>query len=389
MLDDFFFPYEKAKLWTRNLVILSLSNFFLYASLYVMLPVLPLWMVRHWYCSYAEAGGVVALFGLAMFLPGAFNSYLIDTFRRKSVCLMSLALLVTAGLFYPYVVTIGLVALLRVAQGALFSVVTMTTGSTLVIDVTASRRRTDANVAFSWFGRFGMIVGLALGVYVYPYWSFAHAVYTSAALGAVALFLIPWVNVTFRAPLHAPVFSLDRFLLPRTFLPGLNMLMVAFVFGVSIAHIYNELFYLCILIGFVVSVLTVRYLLNHVSCRSEVELGQAALGAGLLLLAFSNSLASSYIAAALVGLGVGISASRFFIIMISLPMHCERGSGNNTYQLLWELGLLGGLFFENVWAESHPGAVYWICLTVCVSALLMYELVTHKWYYRRMEEKEQ
>jgi hypothetical protein len=46
MYDDFFFPYEKAKLWTGNMFLLSLSNFLLYASLYMMLPVLPLWMVR-------------------------------------------------------------------------------------------------------------------------------------------------------------------------------------------------------------------------------------------------------------------------------------------------------------------------------------------------------
>lgn len=44
MYDDFFFPYEKAKLWTGNMFLLSLSNFLLYASLYMMLPVLPLWM---------------------------------------------------------------------------------------------------------------------------------------------------------------------------------------------------------------------------------------------------------------------------------------------------------------------------------------------------------
>lgn len=56
---------------------------FLYISLYIMLPVLPLWMVQHWYCSYAEAGGAVAVFGLTMFLPGPCNSYIIDTFKRK------------------------------------------------------------------------------------------------------------------------------------------------------------------------------------------------------------------------------------------------------------------------------------------------------------------
>lgn len=389
MFDDFFFPYEKAKLWTRDMIVLSLSNFLLYASLYIMLPVLPLWIVQHWYCSYAEAGGAVAVFGLAMFLPGPFNSYLIDTFKRKSVCMMALAIFAAVSLLYPYVATIGLVALLRMMQGVLFSVVTMTTGSTLVIDITATRRRTDANVAFTWFGRFGMAIGLALGVYIYPYWDITYVAYASAILGAGALLLIPMLNVAFRAPLRPALVSLDRFLLPRTFLPGVNMLMISFIFGIVIAHVYNELFYICILIGFVISVIMVRYLLLHVSCRSEVELGQAALGAGLLLLAFSNSLINSYMAALLLGIGIGVTASRFFIIMISLPMHCERGSGNNTYQLLWEVGLLGGLFFENVWTENHPDTIYWICLGICVLSLVMYEVLTHKWYYKRMEEKEQ
>lgn len=388
MFDDFFFPYERAKLWTRDMVILSLSNFFLYISLYIMLPVLPLWMVQHWYCSYAEAGGAVAVFGLTMFLPGPCNSYIIDTFKRKSVCVITLALLAGVSLLYPYVATVGLVALLRMVQGALFSVVTMTTGSTLVIDVTASRRRTDANVAFTWFGRFGMALGLALGVYIYPYWSFTCVVYVCAVFGIGALLLIPLLHIPFRAPLCPPLFSLDRFLLPRTLLPGINMLLVSFIFGVIIAHIYNEIFYICILIGFAVSLLISKYALSHTSCRAEMEFGQAALVAGILLMAFSNSLMSSYIAAFLLGIGIGITASRFFVIMISLPLHCERGTGNNTYQLLWEVGLLGGLFFENIWTGNYPDTIYWICLGICVVSLVLYETVTHNWYYKRMEEKQ-
>lgn len=389
MLDDFFFPYEKAKLWTKNMLVLSLSNFLLYASLYIMLPVLPLWIVQRWYCCYAEAGGAVAIFALAMFLPGSFNSYLIDTFKRKRLCVIALAAFTVLSLTYPYVATIGLVALLRILQGVLFSVITMTTGSTLVIDVSASRRRTDANVMFAWFGRLGMVAGLIIGVYIFPYWDFKQVVYMCAALGGLALLLIPMVGVTFRAPLRPPLVSLDRFLLPRTLLPGLNMIMIPFIFGIIISHVYNEMFYICMFMGLVIAILVTRYLFMNVSCRSEVEIGQAALTGGVLLLACTNSLMSSYIAALLVGIGMGISASRFFLIMINLPMHCERGTGNNTYQLLWEVGVLGGLFFENIWTEEYPDTIYWIALGLSIGALLMYELFTHKWYYKRMEEKQQ
>lgn len=388
MDDDFFFPYEKAKLWTRDMALLSLSNFLLYASLYIMLPVLPLWIVRHWYCSYAEAGAAIAIFAVAMFLPGPFNSYLIDTFKRKSVCFISMLFFVAASFLYPFVASIWLVALIRAVQGGLFGVITMTTGSTLVIDVTASHRRTDANIAFAWAGRFGMVTGLALGIYIYPYWDFMHLVYTCVALGGAALILIPAVKVPFRAPLCPSHFSLDRFILPRTLWPGLNMMMISFIFGILIAHIYNELFYICALIGLIISLFVSRYALSHASGRSEVELGQAAMMAGLLLLSFSNSLINSYVAGGLIGMGIGISVSRFFVKMISLPMHCERGTGNNTYQLLWEVGVLGGFLFENMWTETHPDTIYWICIGICAAALIMYETFTHPWYYKRMEEKQ-
>lgn len=388
MYDNLFFPYEKAKLWTRDMILLSLSNFLLYASLYILLPVLPLWIVRHWFCSYAEAGGAIAVFGLFMFLPGPFNSYLIDRFKRKSLCIWTMALLAIASFSYTYVTALGLVALLRMLQGALFGVITMTTGSTLVIDVTAARRRTDANVAFTWLGRLGMVVGIILGVYIYPYWEFRHVIHASVAMGIGAMILIPLIKVPFRAPLRPSLLSLDRFLLPRTILPGLNMWMIPFIFGVMIAHIYNEIFYICILIGFVITLVLSKFVLSSTSCRSEMELGQAALGGGLLLLAFSNSLITSYLAGILVGIGIGITVSRFFIIMISLPMHCERGSGNNTYQLLWELGILSGFCFENIWTEMHPDTIYWICLGICVVSLVMYEAFTHSWYYKQMEEKE-
>lgn len=388
MYDDFFFPYEKAKLWTKNMVLLSFSNFLLYTSLYILLPVLPLWIVRQWYCSYAEAGAAIAVFGLAMFLPGPFNSYLIDTFKRKSVCFITMLLFVAASLLYPYVASIGLIALIRAVQGGLFSVITMTTGSTLVIDVTASRRRTDANIAFAWAGRFGMLAGLILGIYIYPYWDFTYVIYACVGLGALAMILIPGVKVPFRAPLNPPLFSLDRFLLPRTLWPGINMMMISFIFGILIAHIYNELFYICILIGLILALALSRTMLSHVSARSEVELGEAALMGGLLLLGFFNGLTNSYIAGVLIGLGIGLSVSRFFVKMISLPMHCERGTGNNTYQLLWEVGILGGFWFENIWTEMHPDTIYWISLCICAASLVMYEVFTHPWYYKRMEEKQ-
>ena len=74
--------------------------------------------------------------------------------------------------------------------------------------------------------------------------------------------------------------------------------------------------------------------------------------------------------------------------MISLPRHCERGTGNNTYQLMWEAGVLIGFLFENMWTEGHPDTIYWICIGICVVLLLMYESSHIRGITERMEEKQ-
>ncbi len=327
------------------------------------------------------------MFGLALFVPGVFNGYLIDAWKRKSVCLGAMLLFVGALFLYPCAAGWGTVALLRIVQGGLYGTAAMTTGSTLVIDVTASHHRTEANMAFAWAGRFGMAAGLATGVHLCLYGDFMQVVYACAILGAAAWLLVPAVRVPFRAPLHPPLVSLDRFLLPRALLPGANMLLVAFVFGVLVARVYNGWFYLFVLAGFLLALPVSGYVHSHGSIRSGVELGLAALGGGLFLLGISNSVSIGYMAGILIGLGTGISTSRFFVEMISLAMHCERGTGNNTYQLLWELGMAMGFFFGTVWAEGQGRTIYQICAAVGVAAWVMYEFLTHPWYRRQMEEK--
>ena len=106
-----------------------------------------------------------ALFGIGMFLPGALNSYLIDRFRRKKVCTRSILLFALLGILYPYAEHEWMLCVLRILQGALFGIALMVTGSTLVIDVTPSSRRSKANWVFAFSGALGMLVGVSAGLF--------------------------------------------------------------------------------------------------------------------------------------------------------------------------------------------------------------------------------
>ena len=176
MNHEFFYPYDNSKLWTKNLILLSIINFLIYASTYMLLPATSLWMMQEIICGYREICLSLVAFGVGAFLPGIFNSYLIDQFKRKNVCLLSLIGMAVASYLYPYMNTLEQVMALRLVQGAWFGIATMTIGSSLVIDVTISHRRTSANVVTNKITLFAIVVGIIAGIGIMSHESFERVI---------------------------------------------------------------------------------------------------------------------------------------------------------------------------------------------------------------------
>jgi hypothetical protein len=379
---------DRTRLWTHSMRSLGYAQFLLYAALYMLLPVLPLWMAQTWDCSYAVAGWLTALSAPAMWIPGAFNSYLIDAFPRKSVGMWAILVMVATVLAMPAATSLALVALLRVVQGMAFGVVTMTIGSTLVIDVAPSNRRSDANAAFVWIARLGMTAGAALGFYVYAYYGMQTTVTLAAVLGVVAMLCLPMVSVPFRAPLHAPLCTMDRFFLPRAWFLLCNLLPVVLVAGAVVARVKDEPGYIALGVGALAGWMVWRWVLPRATDRAGIELGLAAMIGGLLLMVYAGEDVTHCIACFLVAAGVGLAASHLFGVIVGMAQHCERGSANNSYQLLWELGLMVGVGVASCVAAEDESYLYAVCVALSLVALGIYEGFVHGWVGRSLSVKQ-
>ena len=155
-------PFANAILWNRNFCLLIVANFLFYTAVYILFPLLHQWMVSDWGYSEIQSGCMLAVFGLALFLPGAFNNYLVDAFSRKGVAIRSILLLGILTLAYPYATAEWMVVGFRLLQGMLMGIAVMATGATLVIDVTPSNKRNAANRVFAWCSILGMLIGVLL-----------------------------------------------------------------------------------------------------------------------------------------------------------------------------------------------------------------------------------
>ena len=364
-------------LWNKNFSLLIAANILLFIGVYMLFPLFFQWMVKEWGCTVSKASILVALFAPAMFIPGAFNNYLVDTFSRKQVCIRSVIMLAAIGLITPYVSQQLMAVGLWILQGVFFSLALMATGSTLVIDVTPSSKRNAANRVFTCTSILSTILGLLIGLNGPSMLPIPKLLYLSSALCGCSAFLITMVQVCFRAPLDLPLCSFDRFILFRTLLPGLNMLCVPIVLGMVLSAMPDALFYLSIVGGFIVYLLLRQLSSISQNGKLQVFLGQVLTLAGLVVLLVVDSGVHLHASGFLIGLGTGFSIGHFLQMMILLPMHCERGTSYQTFQLLWQLGFVAALAVAvsgSVFSTSRE--VYEGAILVCIAGLLFYQLYT-------------
>lgn len=154
----------------RDFKKLCLANFLFALYVYMLLPVLPLWMTEMTELSRFQMSSVMVAFGVGVFSLGTFSSYLIQRYRRNKVCILFMFLLLACGLIFAYLEqeyflsatteeTFLFMLLVRFFAGAFFGLSYMILNSTLIVDCCESSHRTRANMVSMWSYRWAVVLG--------------------------------------------------------------------------------------------------------------------------------------------------------------------------------------------------------------------------------------
>ena len=376
-----YFPNEK----------ICVANLLLFISLYVLFPVLSVEMADRLGVPAAQTGVIFLFFTLGMFLIGPFHAYLVDAYKRKYVCMFAAALMVVATIGYAFVTNFTELILLSTVQGLAFGIGT-TAGITLAIDITNSTLRSAGNVSFSWTARLGMLLGIILGVWLYQSHSFQNLLTVSVITGAVGILMLSGVYVPFRAPIVTKLYSFDRFLLLRGWVPAINLILITFVPGLLIPMVHPFLndfvlgnvgipvpFFVGTTLGYIISLFIARLFFFK-----EKTLRLVIIGIGLEMVAMSllNTDLSIGISSVLLGLGLGLTMPEFLMIFVKLSHHCQRGTANTTHLLASEVGISLGIATA-CYMELDTDKMLHTGQMVASIALLFFVLVTYPYYIKK------
>ncbi|MCR5513349.1 MAG: MFS transporter [Prevotella sp.] len=375
------------KLWHRDFWLMAISSLLLTMSLYILIPIMPRWMMEVHHFTPEETGRSMGVFGLGLYLMGMFCSWLVQRYRRNVVCMWSMiAIIVNLALLW-YIDTLhkemavfSIIMVHRFVLGATFGLAQMVLSSTLIIDTCESFQRTEANHSASWFARFALSLGPLTGLIVYVLDGFSSVVLGAVCCAVCALLLVKMITFPFRTPEEGvKVVSLDRFFLTHGFVLFVNLLLVTTVIGLLLSMPFEPLFYALMMGGFLLALLAQRFVFRDAELKSEIITGLFLLVAALLILLVAPA---SPVSPVLVGLSTGIIGSRFLLFFIKLSRHCQRGTSQSTYFLGWETGLAAGLALGYGCFYQQPTLLIDTALALSAIALLLYHFYTHQWFLR-------
>lgn len=312
---------------TLSFLRICLAAFLLFASAYMLLPLLPALLAARTETMPGQLTALYAAFAFGMFAVGPFHAYLGDTYRRKDVFLVAVLLMAAATLGYAFAGHYLHVCLLALLQGAGFGMA-VTGGITLAIDITVSSCRSRSNVLYAWASRLGMMVGACAGVWVEMVYGFRLLVYVASALLLCSAYFVSRLYVAFRAPIGVSVCNLDRFLLPRAWLPAVGVVLMAWVPGMWLpllsAGEVTPIFFMAVCV--------------------------------VLMLPLTR-------------------------LFVRLSHHCQRGTANTTCHLAADGGLLAGMAFS--WLLADTELIHRAALLTAVLALLFFVLLAIPYYKKK------
>lgn len=375
------------RLWHRDFWLLVIADLLLTMAIYALVPVIPQWLMDTENFSPLETGLSMGAFGLGLYLLGAQCSWLVQHYRRNVVCMWAvLAMTVDLALLW-YIdslrsefVEFWVILVHRLLLGATFGLAQMVLSSTLIIDTCESYQRTEANYSAAWFARFALSLGPLAGWLLYDNIGFHGVLWGAMGCAVLSVLFIKFVNFPFRAPEEGVhMASLDRFLLPHSQLLFFNLLLVSVVVGLVLSLPLDIDFYAFMMAGFLLALLSQRFVFRDADLKSEVITGLILVMAALfILLTYFHSPG----APVLLGLGLGITGGRFLLFFIKLSRHCKRGTSQSMYFLSWETGLALGLGLGYAVFSQLQQPLLYTAIVLTAVALLMYHFYTHAWFLR-------
>lgn len=377
----------KNRLFSSDFCFILAANFLLFFAFYLLLPVLPFYLKEEFAAGRSMTGFILSCYTVACLCIRPFSGYLLDTFVRKPLYLLSYFVFTVIFGGYMLATAMGLFIFLRIIHGFAFGMVSVA-GNTIVIDILPSVRRGEGLGYYGLANNIAMSFGPMAGLFMHTTCSYAFIFACSLLSGTLGLIMAVMVKTPYKEPVKREPVSLDRFFLVKGVPAGISLLLLSIPYGMTTTYVamYAEeigvktssgLYFTFMAVGLAVSRIFSGRQVDKGRITFVILLGMCLAAASFFALSACGELMAwngeftSYLflwIALLQGIAFGTMFPAFNTLFVNLAPNSQRGTATSTYLTSWDVGIGIGLMTGGAIAEAFGGYscayLFGACLTV-------------------------
>ncbi len=367
----------KDRLFTRNFCYILAANFLLFFAFYLIMPILPFYLVEEFSAGRSMVGFILSCYTIACLCIRPFSGYLLDTFSRKPLYL--LAYTVFTVIFGGYVVAGALAVFigLRIVHGLAFGMVSVA-GNTIVIDILPSARRGEGVGYYGLANNLAMSFGPMIGLFMHGTCPYEVIFACSLGSGCLGILMASLVKTPRKAPVAREPVSLDRFLLVKGIPAGIALLLLSIPYGITTTYVamYADeigietstgLYFTCMAVGLAISRIFSGKQVDKGRITQVISMGMylaffcfvALYACEPMMERFPRFTSEFFLAIALLqGVAFGTMFPAFNTLFVNLAPNNQRGTATSTYLTSWDVGIGIGLMLGGYIGERWGSFSY-------------------------------
>lgn len=372
-------------LWTKDFVLTTLSNFFLFFSFQLLIPTLPAYTEKIGGDAFA-VGLVIGIFTVATLFTRPFVGRALDTNSRSKVLLVGLIVFLFAIFSYNFAVTVLLILIIRFIQGIGWGITTTSFG-TIISDIIPQKRRGEGMGYYGLSSTLAMAIGPVVGIKIMYDKGFTEIFFLGSLLIIVTILISRFIKYPESQNIYKdkPKIGLRDLYEKDALLPSILILIFNITYGgiVTFITLYGKEINIENVGWFftanAIMVLITRPIAGVIFDRSGHKwlllFGGFSAIISLILLSYTTNIYMLILSAIFYSMGFGTVQPSLQAWTINRVSPERRGAANGTYFSAFDIGIGTGSILLGIVARSTTYSImYRMSILFIVAYLFLYIL---------------
>lgn len=348
---------QKEKLWTKDFISITVVNFVLMLSMYLLLVTMATYTTETYNASASTAGLVASIFIIGSLIGRLFGGKQIAKIGSKKMLICGIIIFSIVTVFYFIPTNLYILILIRLLHGIGVGLATTATG-TIVSQVIPVSRSGEGISYFSLSAVLSTAIGPLIGLALIASFGYTSIFIFSLVMGIVSLLLalpVKAPQIEYVASAENTGFKLSSFFESRAMPVSIAMLVMALAYSGILSFITTyaaeidlvkagSFYFLVYALIILISRPFTGKMLDSRGGNSVAYPALVLFAIGMLLLSQAHSSFIFLLAAAFIGLGYGNFQSTTQALAIKVTPPHRMGLANSTYFIFLDLGLGLGPF---------------------------------------------